>query len=779
MPDLISPPEDDPSAPSHPHPDTKVMEDEKGLKSSQRSGIICKNSILVIFLSFLVLSLADIFYYAYQSKKFNVDSAVLNLDSTSSDAQLILDAELPLTSYLHSYSVQEGHCRLFYTEKRNLDSKLVGNIFVSVNKPSLTSDPGHAVPVKVVFDLKNTDFTQLRQLLWDVHFGGSDGAKFNIDCSASITITLYRLIPLNSKQLSFALSHFSEEVELSQPSPAPESQPEPQPQLEDDEIADPFPIGPIPIESETSKTSSLFEIRRSAASVIQTLSDISSNANAEVLSTSSSRVDIGFNQQLPTVDSPSSSVNIKSFSVLVPRLAYSLETVDEDTSTTLLISNSPTEVELFDTTQPELNTIVTLDCISSLPGDENLNCSLWNGLNLEKVFDGLGSGRLSFRADSTPDYANGERGNFLTNFFGPLHSLEVQPITSAEARRLKVSSTMSSSDLITPRDPDLTDDSGCYLVTADSASESLICSEVEKGFSMMYLSILDGGSEALATIKSVTSWAPFDEFAFTTDFVADFRGEYLFVANVSASKDFKNSSLLLNYFEGSHCFFHGNAFTSWSFPQHGSQGDFFYSIQFFEEFGIFGTLATEGFLTYGDNHYHVKLAQEIALNQMKYNLTAEGVGRYGGTWLQWFGTLDSSQLVIDGNLKSQVSGLISSSLSTSGTYGDLVLNVNAQSGSDDNQLTTSNHAMWDTTSVWDKEGTLKFNSSLLYLKGTEVNWDAMSVLDYQDNGYMFSVANSNPSALENFYCHGNGGYGGNFMHWSNYLPFLSPPDHVL
>jgi hypothetical protein len=263
----------------------------------------------------------------------------------------------------------------------------------------------------------------------------------------------------------------------------------------------------------------------------------------------------------------------------------------------------------------------------------------------------------------------------------------------------------------------------------------------------------------------VTSWAPFDEFAFTTDFVADFRGEYLFVANVSASKDFKNSSLLLNYFEGSHCFFHGNAFTSWSFPQHGSQGDFFYSIQFFEEFGIFGTLATEGFLTYGDNHYHVKLAQEIALNQMKYNLTAEGVGRYGGTWLQWFGTLDSSQLVIDGNLKSQVSGLISSSLSTSGTYGDLVLNVNAQSGSDDNQLTTSNHAMWDTTSVWDKEGTLKFNSSLLYLKGTEVNWDAMSVLDYQDNGYMFSVANSNPSALENFYCHGNGGYGGNFMHW--------------
>jgi hypothetical protein len=747
-------------SPLSPSSTSKIIE-EDGLKPTQRAKIIRKNSFLVLILIFLVLSLADIFYYAYQRKQFDVEKAVLNLDSSSSDAQLILDAELPLTSYLHSYAVRDGHCRLFYTESIQSSPKLVGEIFASVKKPSLTSEPGQVTPVLVIFDLQNTDFSQFRHLLWDFYFGGSDGAKFNIDCSASITITLYRLIPLDLKQLSFAIPHFSEEVELTHnENTDPQSESNPQPG--DGELPD-TPV-PVPEDPNDSKSSSLSDIHRSVAAIMQSVSDLSSNAKVEVISTSTSRLDIGLNQQLPVMENPPSSVNIKSFSVQIPRVAYSLETVDENFPSTLLISNSPTEVEFFDTAQPELKTIVSLDCIS-LAADEDPNCSLLNGLNLEEVVDGLGSGQLSLRADSTPDYAGGQRSNFLTNFFGPLHSLTMEPITPSEARRLKsTTSTMSSSDLVSPRDPDLTDDSGCYLVTADSASESLICSTVDKGFSMMYLTVLDA-SGALATINSVTSWAPLNEFAFATDFEAIFRGGYSLTANVSASADFKNASLLFNYFENADCFLHGNAFTSWSFPNLGSQGNLFYSLNFFEEFGNWGALATEGMLTYGDNNYQVKLAQDVALNQLKYNLTAEGVGRYGGSWTQWFASLDSSHLIIDGMIKSTVRGLLSSSVSSTGTHGDLVLNVNALSGGGGNQLTTSNHANWDSMSIWNKEGTLNLNSSLMFLDGTDVNWNSLSALSYQDNGYIFSVTNFNLNALENFNCHGNGGYGGNLLRW--------------
>lgn len=139
-----------------------------------------------------------------------------------------------------------------------------------------------------------------------------------------------------------------------------------------------------------------------------------------------------------------------------------------------------------------------------------------------------------------------------------------------------------------------------------------------------------------------------------------------------------------------------------------------------------------------------------------------------------FGSLDSSSVVLDGKLESTVRGLISSTISPSGSYGDLILNMNARGGSGGNQVTTSNHAMWDTASVWKKAGTLRVNSSLLYLEGNEINWDAVSALDYQDNGYKFSVVNSNPTSIENLYCHGNGRYGGNWMQW-----FVSLPSSLL
>jgi hypothetical protein len=408
------------------------------------------------------------------------------------------------------------------------------------------------------------------------------------------------LIPLNFRRLSFSLSHFSDEVQLSDLS---------------------------------ANHSTLTNLHQSISLVVEPVSKISSSSSVKVLSSSTSRVDLGLNLLLPIVENP--SLKIKSFVVQIPRLAYSLETVDGDRPTTLLISNSPTEVELFDTSHPEINSVVSLDCISLSAGDTS-QCSLLNGLNFEKFVDNLRSGRLSLRADSTPEYAAGERGNFLTNLLGLSHSLTVQPISLSESRRLtRSSSTVHTSDLVSPRDSRLTEASDCFVMTADSVYESLICSDVDKGFTMISFDLVDESGE-IATIKSVTSWTPAGEFAFASDFEAHFRGGYLFTANASASNEFKNASLLLDYYESSNHPLHGNAFSSWSFPTASSQGNIAYSIHFAEAIGSSGDLISGGEVSYGNNNYHAQFAQTIALTHLNYNSTMTGSGRYGGNWTHWY-----------------------------------------------------------------------------------------------------------------------------------------------
>jgi hypothetical protein len=112
---------------------TPVMTKEDLVSRTKRTKVIRQNSFLVMLLCFLLLSLTDIFYYIYQNKQFEVDNAVINLESPSSDAQLVLDAELPLTSYLHSYNIHDGHCRMFYSEDISAASQLIGDIFAQVD----------------------------------------------------------------------------------------------------------------------------------------------------------------------------------------------------------------------------------------------------------------------------------------------------------------------------------------------------------------------------------------------------------------------------------------------------------------------------------------------------------------------------------------------------------------------------------------------------------------------------------------------------------------------
>lgn len=112
-----------------------------------------------------------------------------------------------------------------------------------------------------------------------------------------------------------------------------------------------------------------------------------------------------------------------------------------------------------------------------------------------------------------------------------------------------------------------------------------------------------------------------------------------------------------------------------------------------------------------------------------------------------------------------VVGYISYILPYVGTMGDLTFNLNAQSGNRVNQISTANHLIWDTMTSWTKQGSIALNTSFVYLDGFDVNWNSITLMDYEHHQYRVSTKNIDINTGVNLYCYGYGGYGGNFMNW--------------
>ena len=147
--------------------------------------------------------------------------------------------------------------------------------------------------------------------------------------------------------------------------------------------------------------------------------------------------------------------------------------------------------------------------------------------------------------------------------------------------------------------------------------------------------IVNDKSGVITTINSVSSWATSGKFAFITDIQVAVRGGYLSTFNISMSEDYKNASLLFNYWENGSKLLHTNIFTAWKFPEGGLKGNLEYWVTFSKDIGNPGFLDTQGRITYGDNKYEIKLLQNIYLAEVNYNMIFEGNGRYGGTWTHW------------------------------------------------------------------------------------------------------------------------------------------------
>lgn len=94
-----------------------------------------------------------------------------------------------------------------------------------------------------------------------------------------------------------------------------------------------------------------------------------------------------------------------------------------------------------------------------------------------------------------------------------------------------------------------------------------------------------------------------------------------------------------------------------------------------------------------------------------------------------------------------------------------MFNLDAHTESGSNQLITSNHLIWDSTSTWTKDGSINVNSSFVYMNGVDLNWNSISHMKYGSHSYQISTKNIDLNSIENLYCYGNGGYGGTFMNW--------------
>lgn len=311
-----------------------------------------------------------------------------------------------------------------------------------------------------------------------------------------------------------------------------------------------------------------------------------------------------------------------SFTVNIPEMVYELTSTGNEKQADLFISSSRSELELT-SSAPCLNTIVSIGCRRRGGAD----CSLAEGIHLDDWVSDVRNGEIKFNADTEPS-----KSSFLTKLLGENHFVRGRKyqghINSGGHRAL--------TDLISPRDPDVSNGAECVVFDADSAYESFVCYVVEKGFHVFYVDIADE-SGYLGYFKGVTSWSVDGGFAFTSNMEAAYDGGYLLTMNVSSSCDYQNASVVFNYYEGSTTRIHTNVFSWWQFANGGEIGDVRYIMQLEESISssLHG-LVSDGVLTYGNHSYAVY----TTLNETNPDLEPEyavavGHGTYGGVASSW------------------------------------------------------------------------------------------------------------------------------------------------
>jgi hypothetical protein len=545
-----------------------------------------KKKKLAIFGAFMVvLALVDMIVYNYSDKHFEVQKAQLLFEAEGVDAALRASANMKLTSLFHSYGVENGYCQLLYSDD-DKTLRPVSDVYGTVNHVNDGTDD-----VKLSFELKNTEYTLLRRLLWDM-YAGSSKHRAKVDCSATGTVKIFHILPLSlTVKPTFTLfgpntMFFSDKFDLEDP----------------------------------EKERSIVKVVTNAFETLQ--------ESVKMESTSAQNIQFSLNKQFENF-AEYLPFPVQSFIMSLPELSYDLSTLESQQHTHLLLSNTPSDIDLTSQSSPLLTTF-SLRCAA---GDgeakiEDPGCTLIDAVHLDTFYEDLKSGRLFVTAFSN-------RPNFISGILGEEHYVSghkydpAADAVNAEARGRQLT------EMVSPRDPDVSDSGvGCIAVDGDNVYESVLCLNVKKGFVMTYLDVYDEEG-VMSVMQGVTSWALEGGFAFTTDVAASARGGYVALMNVSASEDYRNASMLFSYADNGDEKIYTNVFTEWEVGNGGKDADVHYYVQFNESFNTPGAFTTWGDFSYDSNQYSLHANHDVDMNSAKYSMNLYGAGGYGGTWSNW------------------------------------------------------------------------------------------------------------------------------------------------
>lgn len=174
-------------------------------------------------------------------------------------------------------------------------------------------------------------------------------------------------------------------------------------------------------------------------------------------------------------------------------------------------------------------------------------------------------------------------------------------------------------------------------------------------------------------------------------------------------------------------------------------------------------------LVYGDNAY-IFYVFESDYTQLYREFVATGSGAYGGSWTDWFATLDHSSIVIDEKDFGAASGGMQYEVPSSATDGRLALVMNATYNENSAVFFTDDLLQWSTGSDWVSAGNIRL---LTQLYSTSLYaWNASADVSYGDNAYSlflrdnaYGVVVSADPLDSRFLASGHGGYGGVADNW--------------
>jgi hypothetical protein len=368
--------------------DMYAGEQEKELNSPERKSPLRKSAIVIAIGISLIVTVLDIIFYAVGDKRFSVNNAHIYLQSEQGGLSMTVDSQMDLKSYLHSYNIGDGECRLFYSESSGETLHALGNISGSVVQSPSRFNP-NMNDLNIVFNLENSNYPGLRRLAWDALVSSHSKPQSRIDCTTSVSVNLFHVIPI-SIRWGYSTRRYLDEVSLC-----------------------------------IRASNRIAVIKKLFSQIMQMSKQVSVDEFDSIV--------LSLMDFIPSVDLSCSPFPLQSLFVDIPRVSYAISTIKNNPDIQLLVETTPTQLQFSSNSEQSASTplLVSFRC----PSHSMEACSLQSAMQISETLSLLKDGKVYISADSSHPNAGGEKSNFVSELLGRFHSFSVEEVIDSEAQR--------------------------------------------------------------------------------------------------------------------------------------------------------------------------------------------------------------------------------------------------------------------------------------------------------------------------------------------------------